>query len=155
QGGEPLKPQVKDEVSPHNLRRKQEDFSSSRPEERRGWERWEEFLRFVRGENPILASFLQQGRALLTGDGVKIAFPPGSFALERVSEPENRRTLLDMLRKFEGDEVGLEVVTTEEVPFTEGGGEGRREEKEESLIKDVLEIFGGRVVQVKEREQRR
>ena len=114
-------------------------------------------MRFVRGENPILASFLQQGRALLTGDGVKIAFPPGSFALERVSEPENRRTLLDMLRKFEGDEVGLEVVTTEEVPFTEGGGEGRREEeeKEESLIKDVLEIFGGRVVQVKEREQRR
>jgi len=156
QGGEPLRPQVKDEVSPHKLRKKQEDFSSSRPEERRGWERWEEFLRFVRGENPILASFLQQGRALLTGDGVKIAFPPGSFALERVSEPEIRRTLLDMLRKFEGDEVGLEVVTTEEVPFTEGGGEGRREEeKEESLIKDVLEIFGGRVVQVKEREQRR
>jgi len=156
QEGEPLKPQVKYDLSPPKLREKQEEFSSQKPEETKGWERWEEFLRFVRGENPILASFLQQGRALLTGDGVKIAFSPGSFALERVLEPGNKRALLDMLRRFQGDEVRVEVVTTKELPAApEGKAKADEKGGEEPLLKDVLEIFGGRVIQVKEREQRR
>ena len=113
-------------------------------------------MRFVRGENPILASFLQQGRAFASEGEVKIAFAPGSFALERVLEPGNKRALLDMLRRFQGDEVRVEVVTTEELPAApEGKAKADEKGGEEPLLKDVLEIFGGRVIQVKEREQRR
>jgi len=109
-------------------------------------------LRFVRGENPILASFLQQGRAFVSGNEVKIAFASGSFVLERVSEPETKGALLELLRKFGGGEAKLEVVTTEEVPSSvEEERRGEEEGEEETLLKDVLEIFGGKVIQVRER----
>ena len=57
---------------------------------------WEDFLVFLRGENPILASFLDQRHPLRLDDSlVEIGFVKGSFALDRINEPDN----LDALKK--------------------------------------------------------
>lgn len=108
--------------------------------------RWREMVKFVCGEAPILGTFLQQGRLLELTDGtVRIGFPSSSFALEKLSEPATLQTLNRILSSF------LEEATSVTLQPLEGGvtPSHRPAPEEDPLVREALEVFGGKVVQVK------
>ncbi|OGP53508.1 MAG: DNA polymerase III, subunit gamma and tau [Deltaproteobacteria bacterium RBG_13_52_11] len=124
---------------------------------------WEEFLTFVRGENPILASFLIQGSPVRLDDAcLEIGFAKGSFAFDRVSEHDTLQSVQEIARRHFKQEVQVKVTPTnflkdaktESKPSPpDGGTDLMRHLKKEALdnpvVQEAVEIFQGRVVEVK------
>ena len=127
---------------------------------------WNDFLKFLRGENPIMASFLQHGRPLFIDDAsVEIGFEKGSFALDRVSEPDTLKSLEELSQRYFKKVMRLKITTAERIhkPKKESKRMAQSEEtdlarhlKSEALdnpiVKETVEIFKGKIVEVKTQE---
>jgi len=127
---------------------------------------WEEFLKFLRGENPILASFLNQGRPLRLDDSfLEIGFAKGSFALERVTESDTLKSLQEISRRYFNKEVKVNVTAADLSGDTGGRTKATTQDEETDLerhlrkealgnpiVKEAVEIFKGRIVGVKLKE---
>ncbi len=112
-------------------------------------ERWQELVKFICGESPILGTFLQQGSLLeVRSSGLRIGFPKGSFALERLSEPESKEALERLVSKFMGREATVELLPLKEAPSPQSRVP-RGEPQEDPVVKEALEVFGGKVVGVR------
>jgi DNA polymerase-3 subunit gamma/tau len=124
---------------------------------------WEEFLTFVRGENPILASFLTQGHLVhLDTACLEIGFAKGSFAFDKVSERGTLQSLEESARRHFKQELQVKITSSTvsktgknpskpEVP--EGETDLVRHLKKEALdnpvVQEAVEVFKGRIVEVK------
>jgi DNA polymerase-3 subunit gamma/tau len=127
---------------------------------------WEEFLAFVRGENPILASFLSQGHLVRLDDAcLEIGFAKGSFALDRVSERETFQFLEESARRHFKQALQVKITSTtvakgekktSKASTPDGETDLVRHLKKEALgnpvVQEAVEVFQGRVVEVKVKE---
>ena len=128
---------------------------------------WEGFLAFVRGENPILASFLIQGHPVRIDDAcLEIGFDKGSFALDRVSERDTKQSVEEIARRHFKKELEVRVTPTtgaEGAPThtksssSDGETDLARHLKKEAMgspvVQEAVEIFKGRVIEVKVKER--
>ncbi len=127
---------------------------------------WEEFLAFMRGENPILASFLIQGHLVRLDDAcLEIGFAKGSFAFDRVSERDTFQFLEESARRHFKQELQVKITSTEVAKVEKKtsrtsapGGETdlvrhlKKEALDNPVIQEAVEVFQGRVVEVKVKE---
>ena len=129
-------------------------------------QQWGEFLNFVKGENPVLASFLIQGHPLRLDDtGLEIGFSKGSFALDRCTEKDTLRSIEEFARRHFKREVRVKI-TSANLPRDakrnpraathEGETDLERHLKKEAVgnpvIQEAVEIFQGKIVDVKVKE---
>jgi DNA polymerase-3 subunit gamma/tau len=124
---------------------------------------WEEFLAFVRGENPILASFLTQGYIVRLDDAcLEIGFAKGSFAFDRVSERGVLQSLEESVRRHFKQELQVKITSsivskaekkTSNPSTPDGETDLVRHLKKEALgnpvVQEAVEVFQGRIVEVK------
>jgi len=128
---------------------------------------WEEFLAFVRGENPVLASFLIQGHLVRIDDSrLEIGFAKGSFALDRVSERDTLQSVEEVARRHFKQALQVRITAThvskdakthsKASPPDEETDLARHLKKEavgNPVVQEAAEIFQGRVVKVKVKER--
>jgi len=128
---------------------------------------WEGFLAFVRGENPVLASFLIQGHPVCINDAcLEIGFAKGSFALDRVTEKSTFQSVEEFAqRHFKKalqvrvtPTIGAKDVKTHGKPSSsDGETDLARHLKKEAMgspvVQEAVEIFQGRVVEVKVKDR--
>jgi DNA polymerase-3 subunit gamma/tau len=124
---------------------------------------WEEFLAFVRGENPILASFLTQGHIVRLDDAcLEIGFAKGSFAFDRVSERGALQSLEESARRHFKQELQVKITSstvskdekkTSKPSTPDGETDLVRHLKKEALgnpvVQEAVEVFQGRIIEVK------
>jgi DNA polymerase-3 subunit gamma/tau len=127
---------------------------------------WEEFLTFVRGENPILASFLTQGHLVCLDDVcLEIGFAKGSFAFDRVSERSTFQSLEESARRHFTRELQLKITSrtvskTEKKPSKPSAPDGetdlvrhlKKEALDNPVVQEAVEVFKGRIIEVKVKE---
>jgi hypothetical protein len=128
--------------------------------------RWQEFLTFVKGEDPVLASFLIQGHPLrLDDESLEIGFAKGSFALDRCCESNTLRSVEAIARRHFQHDLLVRITPTalskdaQKTPRTstrDGETDLVRHLKKEAVgnpvIQEAVEIFQGRIVEVKVKE---
>lgn len=103
---------------------------------------WEELLKAVSGESPIIGAFLRQGTFLGLRDGKVVIEMPSGFLVETLSERENRMLIEKVILSVFGQRLRVDFSLTEPpVPKVQ------KEEPEESILKEVLEVLGGKVVE--------
>jgi len=126
---------------------------------------WKEFVHFAKKKKPPFASLLEHGYPLaLENDLLRVGYPEKSFYLERMEEADNRSLLGTLGAEFfkrpmrvqvtglKSDEVlrGNRASAEEE----KGRKKNSRNEKEEALnhplVREAINIFGGRVVEIKD-----
>jgi DNA polymerase-3 subunit gamma/tau len=127
---------------------------------------WEEFLTFVRGENPILASFLTQGHIVRLDDAcLEIGFAQGSFAFDRVSERDTLQSLEESARRHFKRELQVKITSgtvskaekkTLKPSIPDEETDLVRHLKKEALnnpvVQEAVEVFQGRIIEVKVKE---
>jgi DNA polymerase-3 subunit gamma/tau len=128
---------------------------------------WDDFLKFLRGENPIMASFLHHGRPVHIDDSsIEIGFAKSSFAFDRVSEPDTLKALEEISQRYFKKVMKLKITSTEltHKPKKESKRMAQNEETDlekhhksdalaNPIVKETVEIFKGRIVGVKTQER--
>ena len=124
---------------------------------------WNDFLSFVRGENPILASFLIQGSLVRRDDtSLEIAFAKGSFALERMSDGQTLQSVEEIARRHFKQALQVKITATNAVKpgkspqaaatVTDRSRHLKKEAVDNPVVQEAVEIFQGRIVEVKVKE---
>jgi len=126
---------------------------------------WPAVVREIKKRRPALAAYLEQGvvRAVSRGR-VEVGFLPASEVMySMVSRPENRDFIVDVAREVAGHDVAVSFavlaeqaageVTTLAQEFEAHEAETHRAEVERTMelpfIRDVLETFGGEIVELR------
>jgi DNA polymerase-3 subunit gamma/tau len=126
---------------------------------------WQDFVHFAKKKKPPFASLLEHARPLILNDTVvEIGYPEKSFYLERMQETDNRGLFEAMAGEFfkKTLKVRVKALGGRETP---GGGAPNgekenpkkptlREKQEEALnhplVREAINVFGGRVVEIKD-----
>ncbi len=129
-----------------------------------GQEKWKEFVSFAKKKKPPFASLLEHGRPLiLEKSRLEVGYPEKSFYLERMQETDNLNFLQNLSQEFFKRNLRLKVTGVSPgalprgpVPESPGGKKNSKREKEEEalnhpLVRDAINVFGGRVVEIKNR----
>jgi DNA polymerase-3 subunit gamma/tau len=140
-----------------------EKRSGKLPEELNG--PWKEFVNFAKKKKPPLASILEHGCPLaLNESSLEIGYPEKSFYLERMQEADNRSLLRALCSEF--FQKSMQVIISGINPNSAGRGnpvgeeereEGKNSKREKEdeealnhpLVREAINIFGGRVVEIK------
>jgi DNA polymerase-3 subunit gamma/tau len=132
------------------------------PEELNG--PWKEFVNFAKKKKPPFASILEHGRPLtLNEKSLEIGYPEKSFYLERMQEADNRSLLGTLCSEFFKKPMRVTVSGMNPISGDRGnpgheaqkdkGKNSQREKEEEALnhplVREAINIFGGRVVEIK------
>lgn len=128
-------------------------------------DQWKEFVLFAKKKKPPLASLLEHGSPLtLEEDSLEIGYPEKSFYLERMQEADNRSALSALCSEFFKRKMMVRVSGMKPQILPHGipnnGEEGRsarknsRKNQQEEvlshpLVREAINIFGGRVVEIK------
>ncbi|MGQ9694854.1 MAG: DNA polymerase III subunit gamma/tau [Thermodesulfobacteriota bacterium] len=122
-------------------------------------EKWKNFVQFVKKKKPPLASLLEHGSPLsLQGDFLEIGYPDKSFYLERMQEAETRAVLTKLAQEFFQHQMRLKISgIVNHMPGNShpknnsqsSKNNAREEVLNHPLVKEALDIFGGRVVEIK------
>ena len=125
---------------------------------------WKEFVTFAKKKKPPLASVLAHGYPLsLEEKLLEIGYPEKSFYLERMQEVDNRAFLETLCSEFfqRPMQVRISGMSPDSAPRGNAGPGGERIERKNSqrdreaealnhpLVREAINIFGGRVVEVK------
>ncbi len=122
---------------------------------------WDNFVAFVRKEKPLLAALLDHGSFLrMDMKKIELGFPRDSLFLESARDGDNTRQIKKMCEKFFGRKLQVNIKPLEgTASLDESLKQEEREQvtsgnngcdpSSESLVKEALSIFGGRIVEVK------
>jgi len=126
---------------------------------------WKEFVHFAKKKKPPFASLLEHGYPLaLENDSLQIGYPEKSFYLERMEEADNRSLLGTLGAEFFKRPMRVQVVGLKSdavlrgyranAEEEKGRKKNSRDEKQEALnhplVREAINIFGGRVVEIKD-----
>ncbi len=125
-------------------------------------ESWKEFINFAKKKKPPFASLLEHGQPLTLDDELlEVGYPEKSFYLERMQEADNLNFLQNLSREFFKRNLKAKVRSLHpgaqprgSAPESKGEKKTSKREKEEEalnhpLVREAINIFGGRVVEVK------
>ncbi len=119
---------------------------------------WKGLLAFAREKKPLLASMLERGTLVKLSDReLDIAFPSGSFFLDKIREGANEKLLREICAEFFHHPVEIVVSASEGLPKA---GHLQQKEKNDSdgiekealthsRVREALETLGGRIVEIK------
>jgi len=127
---------------------------------------WKEFVNFAKKKKPPLASLLEHGYPLALGEGLlEIGYPEKSFYLDRMQDTDTRSLLGSLGSEFFKRPMRVRVsgMNPNSIPRLnppleekeeQGGGKNSERRKAEEalnhpLVKEAINIFGGRVVEIK------
>jgi DNA polymerase-3 subunit gamma/tau len=127
---------------------------------------WKDFVNFAKKKKPPLASLLEHGYPLALGEGLlEISYPEKSFYLDRMQDTDTRSLLGSLASEFFKRPMTVRVSgmnpnsiprlnpSLEEKEEPGGGKNSERQKSEEALnhplVKEAINIFGGRVVEIK------
>ncbi len=123
---------------------------------------WKEFINFAKKKKPPFASLLEHGNPLALDEKVlEVGYPEKSFYLERMQETDNQAFLQNLTNEFFKRTMKVKVSSMNPTSSSrnkgeENKGEGknsRRDKQEEALnhplVREAINIFGGRVVEIK------
>jgi DNA polymerase-3 subunit gamma/tau len=122
---------------------------------------WKAFVQFAKRKKPPLASLLEQGYPLsLNEELLEIGYPHKSFFLERMQEVDNRSVLSNLCLEFFQRKMTVHVAGMKTAPLpaegpeeNQGGKNSKKNQEEEAvnhpLVKEAINIFGGRVMEIK------
>jgi DNA polymerase-3 subunit gamma/tau len=126
---------------------------------------WQDFVHFAKKKKPPFASLLEHARPLILNDTVvEIGYPEKSFYLDRMQETDNRTLLETLAGEFFKKSLKVRVKALgNRQPSGEGTTNGDQEtpkkptlrEKQEGalnhpLVREAINVFGGRVVEIKD-----
>ena len=124
-------------------------------------EKWKEFVTFAKKKKPPFASLLEHGEPLaLDETRLEIVYSEKSFYLERMQEADNLAFLQDLSREFFKGSMKVKVSGKKAGSLPRKGAENqgerknsKREREEETLnhplLREAINVFGGRVVEIK------
>ena len=124
-------------------------------------EKWKEFVTFAKKKKPPFASLLEHGEPLaLDETRLEIVYSEKSFYLERMQEADNLAFLRDLSREFfkgpmkvkvSGKKPGSSPPKGPEAPGERKNSKREREEEtlNHPLLREAINVFGGRVVEIK------
>lgn len=122
-------------------------------------EKWKSFVQFVKKKKPPLASLLEHGSPLsLQGGFLEIGYPVKSFYLERMQDTETRTVLTNLAKEFFQHQMRIKISgISNHMPSNSRAENHTQNSKKNTpedvlnhpLVKEVLNIFGGRVVEIK------
>jgi DNA polymerase-3 subunit gamma/tau len=126
---------------------------------------WKAFVQFAKRKKPPLASLLEQAYPLtLNEELLEVGYPQKSFFLERMQEMDNRSGLSALCSEFFQRNMMVRVAGMKSrppsSPLLGDGPEGnagrktsKKNQEEEALnhplVKEAINIFGGRVTEIK------
>ena len=126
---------------------------------------WKDFVHFAKKKKPPFASLLEHARPLVLNDTVlEIGYPEKSFYLERMQEADNRALFEALAGEFFKKPLKVRVRGLgDRGPSGGGAANGEKEnhkkpslrEKQDEalnhpLVREAINIFGGRVVEIKD-----
>jgi DNA polymerase-3 subunit gamma/tau len=119
---------------------------------------WKELLTFAREKKPLLASMLEHGTLVKLSDReLDIAFPSGSFFLDKIREGANEKLLREICAEFFDRPVEFVVSASEDLhkarqlkqkEKNDGGGI-EKEALTHPRVQEALEALGGKIVEIK------
>jgi DNA polymerase-3 subunit gamma/tau len=124
-------------------------------------EEWKAFVSFAKKKKPPFASLLEHGHPVnLSESMLEVGYPGKSFYLERMQEADNVAFLQGLAKEFFKRTMKVKVSGLNPASLPRGRGEdneekknSRREKQEEALnhplVREAINIFGGRVVEIK------
>jgi DNA polymerase III subunit gamma/tau len=126
---------------------------------------WKEFIHFAKKKKPPLASLLGHASPLaLTDSLLEIGYPKESFYLDRMQEKDNLALMHSLCEEFFKRPMKVKITGVNPESGAkanpESGGEdpgksknSKKEREEEALnhpiVREAINIFGGRVVEIK------
>jgi len=126
---------------------------------------WSDFVHFAKKRKPPFASLLEHAHPLVLNEAVlEIGYPAKSFYLERMQEADNRALFETLTGEFFKKPLKVRVRGLEDRGFSggrtaNGGKENQkkpnlRERQNEALnhplVREAINVFGGRVVEIKD-----
>ncbi|MBP1717185.1 MAG: dnaX [Deltaproteobacteria bacterium] len=126
---------------------------------------WKDFVQFAKKKKPPFASLLEHAHPLVLNERVlEIGYPEKSFYLERMQEADNRTLFETLTREFFKKPLQVRVKGLGNRESSGGraanGEKGNykkpslREKQDEALnhplVREAINIFGGRVVEIKD-----
>lgn len=112
---------------------------------------WNKFLEEIRPFNHSLSALLSNCAPFRLEDNVLTIAAKYSFYKERMSEEQNRLTMEKTLSKIIGAKIRIKVIDEKEAGVKIEVSSKKQEEsninKDDSLLKDALNIFGGKIVE--------
>jgi DNA polymerase-3 subunit gamma/tau len=128
-------------------------------------DQWKEFVQFAKRKKPPLASLLEHGYPLIiNAELLEIGYPQKSFYLERMQEADNCSVLSTLCAEFFQRKMKVRVAGMNPQPLSpnlsgngpeenHGRKNSKKNQQEEALnhplVKEAINIFGGRVVEIK------
>ncbi len=121
----------------------------------------EDFIKFVKSKKPITGTSLENAEKIYLDNGMmKIEFPSPSIHSDRLSRPEGMENLRNLLKEFFEQDLRVKIevkapsgIEANSSPLKEQIANNREEIHRDPIVKDALEIFGGRVVKTKPKEK--
>jgi hypothetical protein len=119
----------------------------------------EDFIKFVKSKKPITATSLENAEKIYLHDGMmKIEFSSSSIHSDRLSRPEGQENLRNLLKEFFDQDLKVKIevkapLEANSSPLKEQIANNREEVHRDPIVKDALEIFGGKVVKTKPKEK--
>ena len=123
---------------------------------------WREFVNFAKKRKPPFASLLEHGNPLALDEKMlEIGYPEKSFYLERMQEADNLAFLQSLTNEFFKRTMKVKISGMNPASSSRNKGEvnkgevnnSRRDKQEEALnhplVREAINIFGGRVVEIK------
>ncbi len=126
---------------------------------------WKEFVHFAKKKKPPFASLLEHARPLVLNETIlEVGYPEKSFYLERMQEADNRTLFETLAGEFFKNPLKVRVKGLgDREPSAGGAPNGEKEnhkkpslrEKQDEalnhpLVREAINIFGGRVVEIKD-----
>jgi DNA polymerase-3 subunit gamma/tau len=126
---------------------------------------WPAFVAYVKERKARLGSMLESGRPLLvSAESLRIGFPAGSFSLISLKDPDAMQALTELTRQFFRTNPTIEMVSLsveaadlppslleeKSIEANRHLAELEREAKSHPTVATALEIFGGKIVEIKE-----
>lgn len=121
-------------------------------------ERASDFFRFLKGKKPVIAMQLEHAESVQLGDSIiKIKFPSQSIHYDYITRKETQDALRELSREFFGIEYKIVAVenasNSESRSLSDKNSEIRSQIQGIQAVQDAMDIFGGRIVNIKIRQK--
>lgn len=117
-----------------------------------------DFLRFLKEKKPVIAMQLEHAESMKIGDSIiKIEFPSQSIHYDYIIRKETQDTIRELSKEFFGRDykiVALESSSdVDNTSLSDKNSKIRSQIQNAQSVQDAMEIFGGRIVNIKIREK--
>jgi DNA polymerase-3 subunit gamma/tau len=142
------------EVQPRNDTRRSKKINEDSTKNLQGLD----FLRFLKEKKPVIAMQLEHAESMKIGDStIRIEFPSQSIHYDYITRKETQDTIRKLSKEFFGIDykiVALESSSNaDNTSLSDKNSNIRSQIQNTQAVQDAMEIFGGKIVNIKIREK--